>query len=111
MLTDQLNASLASRTVIDRVLGVVMAQQRCTATEAFDIFGTDRHDLQRVHGQPVAGSHTATASTPPAVTQRKPRRAFGQTLYGSANVTLTMPSTDHLATCRAVTEPSRWTSG
>ncbi|MFY9774201.1 MAG: ANTAR domain-containing protein [Trebonia sp.] len=37
MLTDQLRASLASRSVIDQALGVIMTQQRCTATEAFDI--------------------------------------------------------------------------
>jgi GAF domain-containing protein len=34
-LTDQLRASLASRAVIDQALGVIMAQQRCTASEAF----------------------------------------------------------------------------
>jgi GAF domain-containing protein len=34
-LTDQLRSSLASRTVIDQALGVIMAQQRCTQAEAF----------------------------------------------------------------------------
>jgi GAF domain-containing protein len=37
VLTDQLRASLASRAVIDQALGVIMAQQRCTAAEAFDV--------------------------------------------------------------------------
>ena len=37
VLTEQLRASLASRAVIDQALGVIMAQQRCTAAEAFDI--------------------------------------------------------------------------
>ncbi len=37
VLTDQLRASLASRSVIDQAIGVLMAQQRCTAAEAFDI--------------------------------------------------------------------------
>jgi GAF domain-containing protein len=37
VLTDQLQASLASRAVIDQALGVIMGQQRCTAAEAFAI--------------------------------------------------------------------------
>ncbi len=37
MLTGQLRASLASRAVIDQAIGVIMAQQRCTATDAFAI--------------------------------------------------------------------------
>ncbi len=37
VLTDQLQASLASRAVIDQSLGIIMAQQRCTAVEAFAI--------------------------------------------------------------------------
>ena len=37
VLTDQLRASLASRAVIDQALGVIMAQQRCTAAEAFAV--------------------------------------------------------------------------
>jgi GAF domain-containing protein len=39
-LTDQLRASLASRSVIDQALGVIMAEQRCTALEAFAILRT-----------------------------------------------------------------------
>ncbi len=34
-LTAQLHQALASRSVIDQALGVLMAQQRCTAAEAF----------------------------------------------------------------------------
>jgi len=37
VLTDQLRASLASRAVIDQAIGVIMAQQRCTADEAFAV--------------------------------------------------------------------------
>ncbi len=37
VLSEQLRASLASRSVIDQALGVLMAEQRCTATEAFAI--------------------------------------------------------------------------
>ena len=37
VLTDQLRASLASRSVIDRALGVIMGEQRCSAEFAFEI--------------------------------------------------------------------------
>ena len=37
VLTDQLRASLASRSVIDQALGVIMGEERCTAQEAFEI--------------------------------------------------------------------------
>lgn len=40
VLTGQLRASLASRAVIDQAIGVIMAQQRCTATDAFAILRT-----------------------------------------------------------------------
>ena len=36
-LTDQLRSSLASRTVIDQAIGVIMAQERCTQAQAFDL--------------------------------------------------------------------------
>jgi GAF domain-containing protein len=36
-LTDQLRSSLASRTVIDHALGVIMAQERCTQARAFSL--------------------------------------------------------------------------
>jgi GAF domain-containing protein len=36
-LADQLRSSLASRTVIDQAIGVIMAQQRCTQARAFDL--------------------------------------------------------------------------
>lgn len=37
VLSEQLRASLASRSVIDQAVGVLMAEQRCTAGEAFAI--------------------------------------------------------------------------
>jgi GAF domain-containing protein len=39
-LTDQLRASLASRSVIDQAIGVLMGQRRITAAEAFAILRT-----------------------------------------------------------------------
>ena len=37
ILEDQLRNAIESRAVIDQALGIVMGQQRCTATEAFDV--------------------------------------------------------------------------
>ena len=39
-LTDQLRSSLTSRAVIYQALGVIMAQERCTQAEAFEILRT-----------------------------------------------------------------------
>ena len=39
-LTSQLRAALASRAVIDQALGIIMAQERCSGTEAFAILRT-----------------------------------------------------------------------
>jgi GAF domain-containing protein len=39
-LTDQLRSSLTSRAVIYEALGVIMAQERCTQTRAFEILRT-----------------------------------------------------------------------
>ncbi|MGH3799727.1 MAG: GAF and ANTAR domain-containing protein [Pseudonocardiaceae bacterium] len=36
-LTHQLEAALASRTIIDQAIGIIMGQNRCTATDAFEI--------------------------------------------------------------------------
>jgi GAF domain-containing protein len=37
VLTDQLRAALASRSVIDQALGIIMAQERCSSSRAFAI--------------------------------------------------------------------------
>jgi GAF domain-containing protein len=39
-LTGQLRAALASRAVIDQALGIIMAEERCTTTQAFAILRT-----------------------------------------------------------------------
>jgi GAF domain-containing protein len=39
-LTDQMRSSLASRTVIDQAIGVIMARERCTQARAFAILRT-----------------------------------------------------------------------
>jgi GAF domain-containing protein len=63
-LTHHLEAAMASRTVIDQALGIIMGQNRCTADEAFDILRAASshrnvklrdvaHDIvTRVSGQP-----------------------------------------------------------
>jgi GAF domain-containing protein len=43
-LTDQLRSTLASRTVIDQALGVIMAQERCTQASAFAILRAASQD-------------------------------------------------------------------
>lgn len=40
VMTQQLRSSLASRAVIDQAIGILMAEQRCTAEEAFAILRT-----------------------------------------------------------------------
>ena len=65
MLTGQLRASLASRAVIDQAPGVIMAQQRRTATEASGILRTAswHRDLKARY---VAGQiETGITGSPP----------------------------------------------
>ena len=42
-LTRQLETALASRTVIDQAIGIIMGQNRCTAADAFDILRRASH--------------------------------------------------------------------
>ncbi len=42
-LTQHLEAALASRSVIDQAMGIIMGQNRCTATEAFEILRRASH--------------------------------------------------------------------
>jgi GAF domain-containing protein len=68
VLTDQLRASLASRSIIDQALGVIMAEQRCTTREAFAILRAASHNrnikLRQVAEQIVTGI-TGTPPQPP----------------------------------------------
>jgi GAF domain-containing protein len=69
VLTDQLRASLASRSVIDQALGVIMAEQRCTAEEAFAILRTASHNrnvkLRQVAHDIVTGITGKPPKPPP----------------------------------------------
>jgi GAF domain-containing protein len=63
-ISDQLEQALASRTTIDQAIGILMAQQRCTADEAFDLLRSHSQNnnrkirdiaadlIQRVSGAP-----------------------------------------------------------
>ncbi|MGH3774620.1 MAG: GAF and ANTAR domain-containing protein [Pseudonocardiaceae bacterium] len=42
-LTQHLETALASRTVIDQAIGIIMGQNRCTATDAFEILRRASH--------------------------------------------------------------------
>jgi hypothetical protein len=72
-VTEQLEAALESRTVIDQAIGVLMAQQRCDADTAFDLLRKHSQNnnrklrdvaagliLQVTGRPPVQGSHSST---------------------------------------------------
>ncbi len=65
VLTDQLRASLASRSVIDQALGVIMTRQRCTATEAFAILRTASQNRNLKVRQIAEQIVTSTTGSPP----------------------------------------------
>jgi GAF domain-containing protein len=46
-LVNQLEAALSSRSVIDQAIGVLMAEQRCTAEEAFNVLRAHSQNSQR----------------------------------------------------------------
>jgi len=46
-ITSQLEQALASRTVIDQAMGIIMAQQRCTADEAFGLLRAHSQNTNR----------------------------------------------------------------
>lgn len=46
-LLAQMEASLHSRTVIDQALGIIMSQQRCTASVAFDLLRRESQNTRR----------------------------------------------------------------
>ncbi|MGI3785729.1 MAG: GAF and ANTAR domain-containing protein, partial [Janthinobacterium lividum] len=46
-LLAQMEASLQSRTVIDQALGIIMGQQRCTASTAFELLRQESQNSRR----------------------------------------------------------------
>jgi GAF domain-containing protein len=65
VLTDQLRVSLATRSVIDQALGVIMAEQRCTAEEAFAILRTASHNRNLKLRQVAQDIITGITGNPP----------------------------------------------
>lgn len=69
VLNGQLRASLASRSVIDQAIGIIMAEQRCTADDAFAILRTaSQHrniKLRQVATQIVTGITGGPPQEPP----------------------------------------------
>jgi AmiR/NasT family two-component response regulator len=68
-LNAQLRAALASRSVIDQAIGIIMAEQRCTADDAFAILRTaSQHrniKLRQVARQIVTGITGDPPQEPP----------------------------------------------
>lgn len=65
LLREQLDAALRSRAVIDQALGILMAQQRCTAREAFDLLRQASQHRNRKLRQVAADVVTAVTGQPP----------------------------------------------
>lgn len=66
-LTEQLQASLASRLVIDRAIGVIITRQRCTQREAFEILrAASQHQNIKLR-QVAAAVVTSVRGEPPEV--------------------------------------------
>jgi GAF domain-containing protein len=65
LLREQLDAALRSRAVIDQALGILMAQQRCTAREAFDLLRQASQHRNRKLRDVAADVVTAGTGRPP----------------------------------------------
>ncbi|MFC9434654.1 ANTAR domain-containing protein [Nocardia sp. NPDC057030] len=82
-LTEQLRATLASRSTIDQALGIVMAERRCDRDAAFEVL-RDRSQRSNVRVADLAAEiiETVTGSKPasprfiePGQSSRRPRRS------------------------------------
>jgi GAF domain-containing protein len=64
-LSDQLQQALASRAVIDQAMGIVMAQQRCSADDAFAVLRRISQDTNRRVWDVAADLVTTVTGQPP----------------------------------------------
>jgi GAF domain-containing protein len=64
-LRTQLEQALSSRTVIDQALGIVMAEQRCDADQAFDLLRMRSQSSQRKLRDVAADLITHVTGQPP----------------------------------------------
>jgi GAF domain-containing protein len=65
LLREQLDTALRSRAVIDQALGILMAQQRCTAREAFDLLRQASQHRNRKLREVAVDIVTAVTGRPP----------------------------------------------
>ena len=63
----QLRDAMSSRTVIDQAIGILMAQQRCTADEAFDLLRAASQHRNRKLRRVAADIITRVSGQPPGV--------------------------------------------
>jgi ANTAR domain/GAF domain len=78
-LIDQLRSSMASRTVIDQALGIIMAREQCTQARAFDILrSASQH--RNVKLRDIAGAIVTSFSGEPP----QPPPAFEENLCRAA---------------------------
>jgi GAF domain-containing protein len=68
-LTDQLAQALSSRTLIDQALGILMAQQRCDADDAFELLRRHSQSNNRKLRDVAADLITRVSGKPPAPPQ------------------------------------------
>lgn len=66
LLHDQLVTALASRTVIDQAIGVLMGQERCSAEEAFDLLRRHSQNTNRKLRDVATEIITRTTGHPPS---------------------------------------------
>ena len=67
-LTDDLRAAMASRTIIDQALGILMGQLRCNADDAFAVLRKTSQDTNTKLRDVAATLITKTTGQPPRPT-------------------------------------------
>jgi GAF domain-containing protein len=76
-LVADLRATLAARAIIDQAVGIVMAQQRCTSGEAFDILRQASQNRNVKLRDVAAGVVTSISGRPPEPPSFRPRSSGG----------------------------------
>jgi GAF domain-containing protein len=74
-LSEDLHQALTSRAVIDRAIGILMAQQRCDAETAFDLLQRASQNRNLKLRELAAEIVTAVSGTPPEPGTFQPRRS------------------------------------
>lgn len=74
-LSEDLHQALTSRAVIDRAIGILMAQQRCDASAAFDLLRRASQNRNIKLRDMAAAIITSVSGKPPEPGRFQPRRA------------------------------------